>query len=744
MIIPGIIRERKEGGYKGGKIVDIIEKLNREHPARAAVSRVNDNPAFILNGKETFPFFALSVGMYETAAGYTASGIQMFAPIVGLDIGWKGPGRYDWSFIESFFYKLLETNRGAFFLPRLTLTAPVWWKDLNPGECIRYGLKTPQKRFRMEQLPGQGGLNWNAGADMYDVSLASEKWKDDTEETLRAFLRHMENSPLVCRMAGYQVTSGMTGEWHYTGSEYLPDYSAPMMEVCGGVPLPPRRIGSTFGLFRDPGREGEVMHFYREFHRNTAETILRFARTVKDVTDGRVLCGTFYCYITENVYIQECGHLAPMMILESPYIDYVACPYTYLSTNLPGKEPWETDVADGAGNYMGRGRGVGGDGGYRIPLASVKKHGKLFIAELDPTTYLEPVTAAEGGSGHQTEEGTLALLERDLAKIYALDIGGWLYDFGHLKERFKAGRGWYDDRPMHTLIRRYVEAGREKKGAGKSIAEIAVFYSAESFTATRHWKDSGCRFTRSQDFFNYWFLDVQSRGFYRMGTPVDEYFIEDIFTADIRRYKLIILPNTFVLSPTKVAALRSILSGSGVHLLTFYAPGLLSRTDISLRRMEDLTGIKFTKDRTGGSFIIRLGNGRRYGAPERMKPRFRADDPNADVLGEWEEGGGAALVRKETGGYTSIYSGAAPLPPELLRRFGEDAGVTMISSCLDTVFGTDRRICLIPSGDGDRELNLPAPMIEPGAAEDQWIRKNLWTSFGDVSVFTVPDGGNKP
>ncbi|MFP4384347.1 MAG: hypothetical protein ACLFST_09830 [Spirochaetia bacterium] len=718
--------------------MDIVQKLKGEQPARAAVTMVKGNPAFILNGQETFPFFALSVGMYETIAGYTASGINMFAPIVGLDVGWKEPDRYDWSFIDAFFYKLLETNRDAFFLPRLTLTAPVWWKDRNPRECIRYGLKGPEKRFRMEQLTGQGGLNWNSGADMYDVSLASEKWKNDTEDTLRAFLCHMENSPLVSRMVGYQVTSAMTGEWHYTGSEYLPDYSDPMMELCGGVPLPERRIGSGRGLLRDPGQEGEVMHFYREFHRNTAETILRFARTVKDVTDRRVLCGTFYCYITENVYIQECGHLSPMTILESPFIDYVACPYTYLSTNIPGKERWETDVEDGAGNPMGRGRGVGGDGGYRIPLASVKKHGKLFIAELDPTTYLEPVKVAEGGSGHETEAGTLALLERDLAKIYALDIGGWLYDFGHLKERFKAGRGWYDDAPMHSLIRKYLEAGREKTEAGESISEIAVFYSAESFTATRHWKDSGCRFTRSQDFFNYWFLDVQSRGFYRIGAPIDEYFMEDFFTADLSRYKLIIFPNAFVLSPGKTAAVKSRLTGSGIHLLTFYAPGFLSRTGVSLRRMEDLTGITFTEDSKGGSFIIGLPCGQRYGAPEKMKPRFRADDPGAEVLGVWEDGGGAGLVRKEAGGYISVYSGAAPLPPELLRRLGEEAGVTMISSRTDPVFGTNRRISVIASCDGERELTLPVPMREAGGDKDLLIQKRkIHMSFGDVRTVEI-------
>jgi hypothetical protein len=727
--------------------MNIIEILKEEPPAGSEIRLVDGIPKFFLNGKKTYPFFALSVGMYETIEGYTKSGIDFFAPIIGLDIGWQGPGKYDWSFLDNFFYRLLELNENACFLPRITLTAPLWWKDSHKEECICYGLSAPEKRFRRQESVGEGGLNWNAGSDMYDVSFASEIWKRDTEKTLKDFINHMENSPLVSRMMGYQVTSGMTGEWHYPGSEYLPDYSGPMREFCGEVPDPQSRIGSTLGLLRDPEQESQVMHFYREYHRNTAETIIRFAKCVKEVTDNRVLCGTFYCYITENVYIQECGHLSPMTVLRSPCIDYVACPYTYLSTNIPDKEKWETDVTDGAGNLIGRGRGAGGDGGYRIPLESVKRHGKLFIAELDPTTYLEPVKATEGGSGHQTPQGTLDLLARDMAKVFALGIGGWFYDFGHLKQRFKANRGWYDDEPMHDLIRKYVSLGKKRENRknggneGKSFAEIAVVYSAESFTATRHWKDSGCRFTRSQDFFNYWFLDVQSRGICRIGAPADEYFLEDFIKLHDKSYKFVLFPNAFLLSSEQIAELKCQLAGSGGTALWYYAPGILSRKDFSFERMEELTGIRFSRSLEEGSFLIDTNfadNIGKFGAPEKMRPRLRVTDEDAEVLGNWSDGGGTAFAKKETNGFTSIYSGTAPVPPGILRKLSESAGVAMVSSRQDAVFGTDASVCVIAAESGERKVSLPVPMRDAFDEEDEVKDKHkINLRLGEVKLYVT-------
>ena len=123
------------------------------------------------------------------------------------------------------------------------------------------------------------------------------------------------------------------------------------------------------------------------------------------------LCGTFYGYLTESVRIQDAGYLAPMKVLDCPDIDVITCPYAYQNTNVEGAERWESDMEDGFGNRLGRARGVGGDGAFRAMVSSIRNRGKLFVSEVDPSTYLDTTNSwrSIGGSGSQTEEGTMRI-----------------------------------------------------------------------------------------------------------------------------------------------------------------------------------------------------------------------------------------------------------------------------------------------------------------------------------------------
>ena len=56
----------------------------------------------------------------------------------------------------------------------------------------------------------------------------------------------------------------------------------------------------------------------------------------------------------------DCGYLASDIILDCPDIELVAGPYTYQSSNRDD-EPGGSDMEDGAGNWLGRARGLGGD-----------------------------------------------------------------------------------------------------------------------------------------------------------------------------------------------------------------------------------------------------------------------------------------------------------------------------------------------------------------------------------------------
>ena len=728
-----------------GKVLRQIEKLHREPPLKSEIRMENGGPRLYVNNHEIYPMWGMSASLLDTTPAYRKSGINYLSVILGLNSAWIGPQKYDWSKLDYYHAKLLEMNPNAYFLPRLQLNAPRWWEDAHPEELVKYGLPYDEKEHRMEERLGEAGLNWYAGRDTYDPSLASKIWIEDLSDLLRAYLQHIENSPLRSRMMGYQVTSAMTAEWHYIGSRYLPDYSKPMQEKVGKIPSAEERMNTAFGLLRDPAKEKDVIEFYQKFHENTANTILHFARIVKEETNRRVICGTFYAYIMENVMIQEAGHLAPQIVLNSQDIDFIASPYTYQHTNIPGKGRWESDMVDDAGNWLGRARGEAGDGGYRVPVESVKRYKKLFIVEWDPSTYLEPVKRTEGGSGSQTLEGTLHILQRDMGRMFAGGIGGWFLDFGHFTPPFRANRGWYDDEPMINEISKFAKLGNKRQKQNiKSVSEILAVFDAKSFFISQHWKAEkpwkGFGISVS-DFFNHWFVNSQARTFHRIGSPMDFLFRFDLTQEDTKIYRLFFMVNQFFLTDEEVDFLSNLFRDSGATVVWYYAPGLVTPDKLDLNRMQQLTGFRFRIINEKGPMMIRTAINDtemdiegKFGVKKEHFPRFAVTDTEAQILGYWVDRKAVAFASKEYTGYRSVYLGAAPLPVNILRWLAKAAGVSLWSNQPDIITATEDATCLVATKTGERILRLPKPQRLTFNGKVQ-IEHRLRLEFGDVRVF---------
>jgi hypothetical protein len=170
-------------------------------------------------------------------------------------------------------------------------------------------------------------------------------------------------------------------------------------------------------------------------------------------------------------------------------IDFVATPYTY-GGQCPGNKRWDSDVIDDAGTGSAV-PGVSGDGAYRV--LSSHSNNKMFISEIDCSTYVEPYRRSEGGSGSETVEGTLKILRRDIGQVFATGHAGWLFDFGHLNPPFQAGKSWYDDPPMIREIRSLLKLGEHQRPKLdiSPVSEIAAVYEPKSWLATKSWKAEG-------------------------------------------------------------------------------------------------------------------------------------------------------------------------------------------------------------------------------------------------------------
>jgi hypothetical protein len=734
-------------GDQGGELESAFSLLHGERPCRSEIRNERGGPRLHINGRETYPFLALSAELLKTAAGYRDSGINMFTPILGLNAAWVAPGKYDWSAFDLFFARVLAIHPKVYFLPRLHLNPPLWWKEQHPEELVKCGLIPDPSMFRQPERLGETGLNWGGLADPYDASWASKVWRTEITDVLRSFLNHMESSPLSSRMIGYQVAYGHTGEWHYTGMRFLPDYSEPMHKAIGPIPEPVARMTTTSGLLRDPAREKDVIDFYGRHHDYIADTLLYFARITKETTARRILCGAFFGYLLENVHIHEGGHLSPERVLASPDIDFLASPYTYQHTNMPTKQRWESDMVDDAGNWLGRARGVAGDGGFRVLVESIHRHGKMFFVEIDPTTYLEPHKAGEGGSGHDSVAGSIKIIRRDLGQMFSRGIGGWFFDFGHLCPPYEAHHGWYDSPPLIEAIRPFAALGERRAHMDiTSAATIAAVYDPKAFFATEHWKAeepyTGFGITVC-DHFNHWFINSQQRTFSRMAVPHDSIYLFDLTSADVHRYRLLFMVNDFTMDRAEVDRLLAMLEGSGVTVIWYYAPGFIAPDKLDLGQMERLTGFTFDILNEPGPMQIRIegvgeGSASVFGTRKPQKPRFVVRDTDVEVLGTWVDNNRLAFARKARKGWTSVYVGAAPMTVDLLRRLAQDAGVSLWSDRPDIVYATRDAVTVIATSPGKRTLTFPSPMRPVDGGDPSTVHRVVM-EFGEVRLYVAPE-----
>lgn len=722
-----------------------FKSLKHEPPIKAEIRIERGGPRLFVNGAEVYPLFAWSWRLLKVTPDFKSAGINIIYPILQVSDGWRQPEAFDWAQFDSFFARLLSLNPHAFFLPRLLLYLPDWWKDRHPESLIQtcYPFDESRNISTPELLIGEGGQRWWRD-NPRESSFASPAFREDTATMLRKFLQHYEASPLRSRIIGYHIGLGTTGgEWHYSHASFLPDLNPKMAEKLGYVPEAKERLFSSYGLFRDPHEETRTIEFYRKFHALNADTILYFARILKQETGRRLLCGVFYNYLLENVWMQEGGHLCPEPILKSDDIDFIASPYTYQGSNVKGSKQGETDVFDHAGNWLGRGRGVAGDGGYRILIESVKRHGKLPMVEMDPATFVDANRDPNfAGSGSNTLQGSIKLLQRDLGQLFASGCGGWLCDIGSVK-----GDGWYSATPIIKAIRKLAELGDIRKYLDlSSVAQIAAVYDAKTFFVTRHWRseevyEKGARY---MDYFGNWFLNSQSRALHRIGAPVDFLYRFDLKKDDVKKYQLFLMVNSFYLTSDEVKTLRTIFRDSGAIVVWFYAPGFVSLEKLDVQQMQHLTGFSFDILTKPGSMMIEcrlpgepnsLPN--KFGIESERYPRFAVNDPAAQPLGFWQDQKDAvAFAIKEVEGWHSVYVGTAPLPVEILRWLAQKAGIALWSTQPDIIYATEDAITLIATNEGQRILKLPKPMTEVTGGERASVH-HLTLEFGEVKIFAA-------
>ncbi|MGE5221899.1 MAG: beta-galactosidase [Omnitrophica WOR_2 bacterium] len=689
----------------------------------AQVRNHHEAPTLFLNGKPVF--YSLMWGsapapdayiLKECARLYGEAGIHFFTFDIGAQGSspeWCGPregqaGHYDFSTLAQRFEHVIQADPQAHFHLRVHLEAPEWWQQLYPEEC---------------ELLSDGRRMCQ--------SFASQLWREQAKDFLRALVDHIEQAGLGERVVAYQCGAGATGEWvKGPGAMGLTcgDYSQPMQDhfrswlhrqypdekalrtawidpevtfANARVPSPDAQLQTTRYTFRDPRKEAQAIDYYRCLAETCGELVVDFCAAIKEATHGKALAGAFYGYLTELAWnagffgegadseystYQRSGHLGLRIVLESPQVDFLVSPYSY---GL---------------------RGIGGDGPAMPPSESMRIHNKLYILEDDTRTHLSCHDHPNFGKTDTLEEN-LAVLQRNLAYAVTHGDGIWWLGGGgpqspHVDlSQQPAFRPW---------IRRFQEIGTFALNLERAPnAEVAVLLDDDSFfyEGLKNYLDIPLIFQQ-----RLW-------GLAHMGAPFDVYLLDDFLSGRTKSYKLYVFLNAFHLDRTRRETLKRLLRKDGQVALWIYAPGYIDQEG-STRNMGDLTGINLAEgEHPWGPFIYlvdlshpitqHLSQDVTWGTNSLLGPNFHVDDPDARVLGNVVYSQGRCrpgFVVKEFQDWKSVYSAAPGLPAPVLRGIARYAGVHIYNDKGDVIYATPQLLAVHTAAGGERDFCLPQPV----------------------------------
>lgn len=622
---------------------------------------------------------------------FYADGIRLFQLDLALAELWLPSGKLDLTLAERQINGLLEVAPEAMIFLRLHVDAPTWWLEKHPKEAVAYGKTVPHPDLtgsffrRMEADPRAPTR----------VSLASVLWQNEAGEQVAAFCKKLSSSKSGMQVVGIQVAGGVYGEWHQWGFlKWEADTGPAMMrhfqswlknqypDVLGlkkawndplvtydnaTVPDSAARAQTGAGNFRLPSADRRVIDYYRCQHEMMPVVIESFAKQVKKNWNRPVVVGAFYGYFFSMFNRQAAGgHLEPMQLLGSPWIDFLAGPQSYEpQAGLEMGEPYRS----------------------RALLHSVRLHGKLWFDEMDqqPKRNFDYL----GGNWDNRKNNAITqadnadMLRRNLGYALTQGIGMWLYDFGGAgidlrKDHQLSGQhgktGYWDDPFSHTAVREAkLLYDSLLQHSYQSSADVLVVFDTEVYYHTRS-------SYKNVDSVSLQAVDHTILALQYTGATFDVVYLDDLMLVDMTPYQAVIFANTFLLDSVELRYIRSYGAGNGRHLFWVYAPGYSNGDRVDFHLTEQVCSFKLrplAEEHTsrlhydeflGDTAVARLWGSR--------SPLFAVDDPTAQSMAWFDQDGLTALAYKPdpkgAGGdwFLSVPVISAPVWRELLRRTG--------------------------------------------------------------------------
>ncbi len=454
--------------------------------------------------------------------------------------------------------------------------------------------------------------------------------------------------------AKYETVAALESAWSTNG---IGSFSAVT------VPTPAEFSAADWGPFRDPVQRRSVIDFTAFWQDNCAECLIDFCRTAKDASTrtAKPLLGAFYGYMLETGQVFYKGHHALRTVLDSPWIDFLAAPYSYVYRSPAWLGIENADV--GAGMFHG-------------PVDSILSNGKLFYTEDDSRTFL---TDDDVKSHFTNAVGTIASLRRNQLTSLTRGAGIWRLDL--------SGSGWYNSPElMQELgLQRHLNDlfVREDAYAAGYAPEVALIFDERSSFRVATLSDSDARARTS---INMFLRDHLARA----GINYGVYLLSDLVAGRVPDCPVYLFAGAYAPDRTARNWIDENLKRDGKTLFWFYGSGLYDEAGWGLDRMEQLTGFTIAEAPdtalTGiqpASILTSAMNSTVWNNPGITGlPEWYVSEvgTNAQVLAWYVHGSTQrpAIVLEDQGGWTSVYAGVQRLEARWLLGLMRLAGVHQV------------------------------------------------------------------
>ncbi len=670
----------------------------------------------------------------EKIEQYMEAGIDAYLTTIDLDcnIGWNGDDTYE--------YRPYEVH-----LDRILAVKP----DIKLVLFVGYSASAPYRWCRKNE----DHLVLLSNGDRLRIgSFASDKWLEDSNRAMAAFVKHFQSSRFAENIIGFNPIM-YSNEWHTPSSRGHPpldDYSEPMVRhfrewlrrkydddenalrgswrvdglTFDQAQIPPetRRLRTGMKPLAFGERDVWVSDYEACLQQARDNFAIETCRTIKESAQGPVLT----CLSRRE------GSLA---MLNCDWVDVLHGPYGYQNRKL--------------GHVYGYSR------------QNLALHDKLGMYQIDTGTHVMPKTGGDplGITGvwpgpHRladSEWESLELLERDVCRavadrrhVYWNDGGpGWMFPVVS-NGILTYGRHWFDTPAIKELIVKCKNlVDRQALSGARSGARVAL-------VGCDYGQPCGAMSNTQSAVVNALFnLPRTEMALQRSGVVYETVTLED-FASIEQQYGVYVFPNAFHVTGLLRERIHAKLVSDRATAVWLYAPGYVDETGFGIERIQALTGLALQVEHTETvvhtekpNAATRLLRGvpafgsravaKSYSsdmplenwAPEyesvTVPAVFHCVDPEAEALALFQGNGRAAIAVGKRHGFDSIWIGAPEVPWQLWRNLCAAAGVHIYSETGDYLMANERFAALYCITGGRKCIKLPSACRVTDALEETML-----------------------